>query len=142
MGDVVKMTVENSTLSERINVYAEAWLDTKSKRKAYEAAGYKSATHSNAAAFHAQHWDEIKKHVSTKMASHVPMAIEVLAEVATKGRSETARVKAALELLDRAGFDKTTKIQVNQEEAKDHDTLKAELQELLKQSKGDFQFID
>lgn len=141
MGNVVKMTVKNSTLPERISKYAEVWLDTKSKQKAYEAAGYSCATASNAYNFHKQHWPAIQKEVQMALGNGVPLAIATMVEIMKNGRSETARTKCAIEILDRAGFDKTTKVQIANEEPKDQDQLKSELRELLAKNKGDFEFI-
>jgi len=47
------------------------------------------------------------------------------------GKSETARVKAALEILDRAGLDKTTRIQIGQDEPKTQSELQNQLKALL-----------
>ena len=130
--NVVQLPSTNETsLKERITKYAEVWLATSNKRAAYEAAGYSCATGSNAYNFHKQHHEAITREASMHVASHVPKAIEALSDIMINGKSETARVKAALEILDRAGLDKTTRIQIGNDEPKNQDDLRKQLQGLL-----------
>jgi hypothetical protein len=125
-------SVNDTSLSERIAKYAEVWLATSNKRAAYEAAGYSCSTGSNAYQFHKQHHEAIQREAAMHLASHLPKAIGALADIMVNGKSETARVKAALEILDRAGLDKTTRIQIGQEEPQNKGELQQQLQKLLR----------
>ena len=130
--NVVRLPSTNeTTLKERITKYAEVWLATSNKRAAYEAAGFSCATGSNAYNFHKQHHEAITREASMHVASHVPKAIEALSDIMINGKSETARVKAALEIMDRAGLDKTTRIQIGGTSPKTQTELQAELRALL-----------
>lgn len=130
--NVVSLPPTNeTTLKERIAQYAETWLATGNKRAAYEAAGYACSSGSNAYQFHKQHHEAITKEAAMHVASHVPKAIMALSDIMENGKSETARVKAALEIMDRAGLDKTTRVQIGNDTPKTGDELKAELKALL-----------
>ena len=130
--NVVRLpSVNETTLSQRIAKYAEVWLTTSNKTAAYEAAGYGCPTPSNAYNFHKQHHEAIMREAHMGVANHVPVAMSTLAEIMVSGKSETARVKAALEILDRAGLDKTTKIQIGSDMPQNKDELQAQLKALL-----------
>jgi maleate cis-trans isomerase len=130
--NVVRLpNTSETSLQERIVKYAEVWLATSNKREAYEAAGYSCATGSNAYNFHKQHHEAITREASMHVASHVPKAIEALSDIMVNGKSETARVKAALEIMDRAGLDKTTRIQIGNDEPKNTEDMRKQLKELL-----------
>ena len=124
-------SVNSTTLKERIQKYAEVWIVSGNKTEAYEAAGYSCPTPSNAYNFHKQHHESITREAAMHMASHVPLAIRTLADIMVNGKSETARVKSALEIMDRAGLDKTTKISISGQEPKSKDELQEQLLELL-----------
>jgi hypothetical protein len=124
-------SVNETSLKERISKYAEVWLTTSNKTAAYEAAGYSCPTPSNAYNFHKQHHEAITKEAAMHMAGHVPAAIQALADIMVNGKSETARVKSALEILDRAGLDKTTRIQIGTDDPKSTTELQAQLRALL-----------
>ena len=124
-------SVNETTLKERIQKYAEVWITTGNKTAAYEAAGYSCPTPSNAYNFHKQHYETITKEAAMAISSNVPIAIQTLTSIMINGKSETARVKAALEVLDRAGLDKTTRIQIGHEDPKTKEELQSQLKELL-----------
>ena len=124
-------STNETSLQERIVKYSEVWLATSNKREAYEAAGFACATGSNAYNFHKRHHEAITREASMHVASHVPKAIAALSDIMVNGKSETARVKAALEIMDRAGLDKTTRIQIGNDEPKSQDDLRKQLKGLL-----------
>jgi len=125
-------SVKDSSLEERINTYAASLCEGNNKKEAYEAAGYSCATFSNAAVFHRRYEKEIRKEIHNQLGGKAGLAISVLIEIMLSGKSETARVKSAIEVLDRAGYDKTTKISVQNDAPKTKDELQLELQALLK----------
>lgn len=126
--------VDETTLEQRIQKYAEVWLATSNKTEAYKAAGYACPTPSNAYNFHKQHHEAIQREAHMCLSSHVPKAIASLSDIMVNGKSETAKVKAALEILDRAGLDKTTKIQIGSDEPASKEDLQVQLRELLKRN--------
>ena len=129
-------SVKDTSVEERIEAYSLALCEGKSKAHAYEAAGYSCATASNAAVFHRRYEKEIKKEIHRNLGAKAGLAISVLIDIMINGSSEMARTKCSLEILDRAGYDKTTKISVQNEEPKTMSELQTELQSLLKANKG------
>ena len=123
--------VKDTTLRERIRKYAEIWISSGSKTQAYEAAGYSSVNSANAWNFHKQHHELITKEAAMYLSGSVPLALRTLNDIMTNGKSETARTKCALEVLDRSGLDKTTKIQIGGDEPTDQAALKKQLASLL-----------
>jgi|TARA_R110000744_G_scaffold1241_1_gene4318 hypothetical protein len=132
MANVVHIeSVKDSSLEERIAVYSESWVNGSNKREAYEAAGYSSATFSNAANFHKRYKKEIDKEILGHLGNKVPLALDTLVSVMVSSQSDTARVKAALEVMDRAGFDKQTRISIDHQDPKNKEELQKELATLL-----------
>ena len=126
--------VSETSMDERISKYVEVWVTSGNKTEAYEAAGYASATPSNAYNFHKQHHEKITREAAMHLCGHVPLALKTLTDIMVNGKSETARTKCAIEVLDRAGLDKTTKIQIGNEEPKSQEDLQAQLKSLLMNS--------
>lgn len=123
------MDNSKEALEERIKVYALKWIETGNKAEAYRSAGYKYGN--EAYKFHRKHQVEIDKHVwNAGFKDKVPTALSTLMNVMTESRNDSARVKAAIELLDRAGYNKETRLTVTNE-----DTKKLEEQEINKQIK-------
>ena len=125
-------SVRDTSIEQRIELYALALCEGKSKAKAYDAAEYSCPTASNAVVFHRRYEKEIKKEIHRNLGAKAGLAISVLIDIMLNGSSEMARTKCSLEILDRAGYDKTTKISVQNEEPKSIEELQAELQKLLK----------
>ena len=124
--------VKDTGIEERVQAYAQALCEGMSKSAAYGAAGYSCVTASNAVVFHRRYEKEIKKEIHRNLGAKAGLAISVLIDIMLNGSSEMARTKCSLEILDRAGYDKTTKISVQNEEPKSMEELQAELQKLLK----------
>lgn len=130
--NVVKLpSVNETSLSERISKYVEVWITTSNKTDAYKAAGYSCPTPSNAYNFHKQHHEQITKEAAMHLSGSIPLALNTLRDIMVNGKSETAKTKCALEILDRAGLDKTTKVQIGGSDPKTPDELKTQLKELL-----------
>lgn len=145
-GNVTHLPVlDNSRveLQERISLYIDAILDGKSKRESYIIAGYADDnTGSNASKFHKRYNTEIQREYSVRISDRVPVALNALTDIILYGKSETAIVKASLEILDRAGHDKMTRIQVSQEKPKTHAELQSELAELMKNASPDVKLLE
>lgn len=117
-------------LEDRIKIYALHWIETGNKAEAFRLAGYKYEK--DAYKFHRRHQKEIEKYVwSAGFKDKVPQAIHTLVDVMSNSKSDTARTKAAIELLDRAGFTKDTKLSISSE-----DNKKLEEQEINRQIKN------
>jgi hypothetical protein len=124
------------SVKERVAIVAEAWLNGASKTEAYRQGGFSSVTPGNAATFFKNHKDEIDAFVFTRMKDTIPKALKVLEDIMLHGKSETARMKAITELLDRAGFTTISRIEITNGDVTklQNDQLEKELQELLEKS--------
>ena len=131
------MIITKEALKERIRIVAEEYINGASRMDAYRAAGYSSVTSANAAAFFEAHKDEIQGYVFLAVGSKVPIAIKVLEEIMLTGKSDGARVKAATEILDRAGVTQVQKIEITSKEVSELENrqITEEIQELLKKSR-------
>lgn len=124
------------SVRERVAIVANAWLNGASKVDAYASAGYSCITPGNADTFFRNHKDEIDKIVFSAMKEKVPKALKVLEEIMLHGKSETARIKAVVELLDRVGYTTISRIEITNKDVTDlqNDQLEKELQDLLAKS--------
>lgn len=134
--------IMNSTLEDRIRAYAHAWVNGARKQDAYRQAGYKCATPSNAAVFHRRYQAEIDKVVMEEIQGKAAKALQVLEEIMLHGKSETARTKAALEILDRGGYGKETKIQIGHDQPKSKEELQSQLLALLATNSKEIKFLE
>lgn len=121
------------SMEEKIKLYALHWIATGNKAEAYLKTG---GTNKNGAyQFHRAHSKEIDKYVwNNGFKDNVPLAINTLVEMMVNGNSDTAKLKAAIELLDRAGFNKTDKLALKDESTsnlEDQD-INRQIQELIK----------
>jgi hypothetical protein len=119
--------LKHDQLDERIRVYALHWIATGSKKDAYMKAGY--ATESGAYQFHRAHSKKIDKYVwDNGFRDNAPLAINTLVDVLINGSTDGSRIKAAIEILDRGGFNKTDKLAL-----KDESSAKLEDQDINRQ---------
>lgn len=126
-------------LEERIKIYALHWIETGNKYEAYKQAGY--AYPKNAYKFHRKYQKEIEKYVwSAGFKDKVPQALNTLMDVMMNSRSDTARTKAAIELLDRAGFTKDTKLSISSEDSKklEEQEINRQIKQLIESAGGVF----
>jgi len=126
-------------LEERIKIYALHWIETGNKFESYKLAGYSYPK--NAYKFHRKHQKEIEKYVwSAGFKDKVPQALNTLMDVMVNSKSDTARTKAAIELLDRAGFTKDTKLSISSEDSKklEEQEINRQIKQLIEQAGGMF----
>lgn len=126
-------------LEERIKIYALHWIETGNKFESYKMAGY--AYPKNAYKFHRKHQKEIEKYVwSAGFKDKVPQALNTLMDVMSNSKSDTARTKAAIELLDRAGFTKDTKLSISNEDSKklEEQEINRQIKQLIENAGGVF----
>lgn len=132
------MALDNSpeAVAERVRIVAEAFLAGHNKTESYRQAGFSYPSATNAANFFRDHREEIDLHVFNAMKGKVPMALTVLEDVMMNGKSDGARVKAATEILDRAGFDQIQRIEITNKEVSEleNQKLNEELNALLQKS--------
>lgn len=126
------------TPAEKLAIFKDAYYDNGgSVPKAYEAAGFscKGGT-GNAYKYFKNHKEEIQAHVHAKMAEYVPTAIGTIVKIMMSETEKGGiRLKAAADLLDRAGYKPSDRIEVVTEDADSMTTrdIKAEIAKLMKE---------
>lgn len=102
------------TKAEKLDLYCEALMDGKSKAEAYVIAGYSSnGARNNAQKFHRENAQYILKYQAEKITEDVPMALSVIRQIASDPEEKGGiRLKAAQDLLDRAGLGAKQKVEL------------------------------
>lgn len=130
-----ELLVNHDTLEERIRVYALHWIATGNKADAYMEAGHTNKA--GAYQFHRAHAKKIDKYVwDNGFKDNTPLAINTLVDMMINGNSDTAKIKAAIEILDRAGFNKTDKLALKDDSSaklEDQD-INRQIQELIREN--------
>ena len=75
--------------------------------------------------------DYIAQQIANNISGYAPAALAMIADIATNGESEAIRLKAAIDLMDRAGYKPTTKTEQKTIAVEERST--EELEEELKQ---------
>ena len=75
--------------------------------------------------------DYIAQQIANNISGYAPAALAMIAEIAKNGESEAIRLKAAIDLMDRAGYKPTTKTEQKTIAVEERST--EELEEELKQ---------
>jgi hypothetical protein len=126
----VPFNEDNERLSKFIDLYIEydgnhqlAWTD----------AGYSESTRNKAMHTLRKHWDIVQKRIVEKIGTQVPKALAMVVHLMENGKNESIRLKAAQDILGRAGYDQASKIELTDKKAEDltRDELTKELQELM-----------
>jgi len=108
-----------TTPAEKLSLFKEAYFDNGGKLKdAYIAAGFSPiSAASNASKYFAAHREEIISFVNTRIATHVPTAIGTIVKIMNnEGEKGGIRLKAAQDLLDRAGYKPSDRIEIRTED--------------------------
>ena len=107
-----RLARDAQSISERVRLFASARCEGHTIVDSYAMAGY-SRDHQEASKFHRTHKTEINALMSEELSSYVPQAISTLVKI-MKNEDErgAVRLKAAQDILDRAGFGATQKLDV------------------------------
>lgn len=108
--NVVRLPRDKESISERVRLFAQARCEGHNIIDSYALAGYSRDPH-EASKFHRTHKTEINALMSEELSSYVPQAISVLVKIMKNENERGAvRLKAAQDVLDRAGFGSTMKL--------------------------------
>lgn len=124
--------------AEKLALFKEAYYENGGCLKAaYISAGF-SENHAatNASKYFANHKDEIITYVNTKIAGYVPTAIGTIVKIMNSETEKGGiRLKAAQDLLDRAGYKPSDKIEIRTEDVDNMSTgdIKEKIRELLQE---------
>jgi len=103
---------DSQSISERVALFAKARCEGHTVIDSYALAGY-SRDHTEAYRFHRTHKAEINSLMSEELSSYVPQAISTLVKIMKNENERGAvRLKAAQDILDRAGFGSVQKLDV------------------------------
>lgn len=119
MSNVTAIADAPKTKAERLDIFCQALADGKTQEQAYVEAGYSGHNcRANANKFYRSNADYITSFMSEKIGENVPMALGVIKElVASKATPPGVRLKAAQDLLDRAGLGAKHKVELTTKNA-------------------------
>lgn len=124
-----------ATKQEKLDIYCQKLVDGWSREEAYIAAGYAEANaKTNAQKFHRQNHEYISSYFSEHIGAHAPAALKVLLEIMNSETEKGGiRLKAAQDLLDRAGYSAKQKIELSTKSVDELSTgeLEDEIKRLL-----------
>ena len=113
-----------STKQEKLELYCEGIANGLSKERAYIEAGYsENMARANAQKYHRQNAQFIQGYLSEHIGSHAPTALKVVMQIMNDPDEKGGiRLKAAQDVLDRAGFGAKQKLEITTKEVKDLST--------------------
>lgn len=123
------------SLKERLDAYCEGICLGLSQEKAYIRAGYSpNSASKNASVFQRQHQEYITGYIAEHIGTQAPMAINVILQIMNNPDEKGGiRLKAAQDILDRAGYSAKQKLEVTTKDVKDMTTedLQRQIQNML-----------
>lgn len=129
------MSDKELTPAEKLAIFKEHYYATGNITKSYIAAGFsEKSANNNAHKYFKDHKDEILGFVHTKLAEHVPAAIGVVVTIMNNPEEKGGiRLKAAQDLLDRAGYKPSDRIEIRTEDMNELSTgdIKDQIKKLL-----------
>ncbi len=134
MDNVTPITSAPLTKQEKLELYAEGICNGLSKRDAYVAAGYApTGAMRNAQSYHKQNATFVNAYIGEHIGSHAPTALKVILRIMNDDLEKGGiRLKAAQDILDRAGHGAKQKLEISTPDVKDMST--EDLQNELKRA--------
>lgn len=138
--NVVDLMSAPLTPKEKLDLYCEGLCDGLNKTQSYIKAGF-SAAHAqrNVAPYHRKHSDYIKSFISERIGGDAPAAHRVIREIMNDPNEKGGiRLKAAQDILDRAGFGAKQQIELTTKDVADLTTedIRNELAKLFSDEPG------
>lgn len=139
MDNVTPITeAPKASKQEKLDAYCQGLCDGLSKRDAYVAAGYApTGAMRNAQAYHKLNATYINGFIGDHIGSHAPTALKVILRIMNdESEKGGIRLKAAQDILDRAGHGAKQKLEISTPDIKDMSTedLQNELKRALQDS--------
>lgn len=123
------------TKKERLDIYCKHLCDGHPKVRAFIAAGYSEHSAEKACyTFHRENAEYINAYIAEHIGSHAPMALKVILGIMNDDNEKGGiRLKAAQDVLDRAGFSAKQKVELTTKDVKDMSTedLQKEIKRIL-----------
>lgn len=141
MATITSIEDAPKTKGERLDIFCKALVDGKTQEQAYIEAGYSGHNcRANANKFYRTNAQYIQAYISEHIGGHAPMAFEVIRKIATDPNEKGGiRLKAAQDILDRAGFGAKQKIELTTKETTEMST--EELQDEISKLVGENPFL-
>lgn len=110
-----------ATKREKLDLYCEGLANGLTQEKAYINAGYSpNSAKKNASAFHRLNSEYIQAYLAEHIGSHAPTALNVILQIMnSESEKGGIRLKAAQDILDRAGFSAKQKVELSAKDPKD-----------------------
>ena len=126
----VPFNEDNQKLDKFIDLYIEYEGDN---NRAWVDAGFAESSQSHSMSKLRKHWDEVQKRIVQRMGAHVPKALAMVVHLMENAKNDSVRLKAAQDLLGRAGYDQASRIELTDKKVEElsKDELRDELSELL-----------
>lgn len=124
MTNVVPITDAPKTKNEKLDDFCKALADGKTREEAYVEAGYSGHNcRANAHKFYRGNEAYIKSYISEHIGTKAPSALKVIEQIMLDPNEKGGiRLKAAQDLLDRAGFGAKQKIELTTKDTKEMTT--------------------
>lgn len=106
-----------SSMSERKQKFVALYAESGDQRQAYLDAGYNPGPRTlaaNSRALMKELKPYIEEAIHERIGGHAPMALKHLSHLMTTAKSEQVQLKAAMNILDRAGYQETQKIEIQE----------------------------
>lgn len=120
--------------NERLSTFIDLYIDYDGDHKrAWIDAGYAESGVGSAMNKLRQHWDVVERRIVEKIGRQVPQALAVIVDLMENARTESIKLKAAQDILGRAGYDQASKIEFTEKSAEElsREELRDELRVLL-----------
>lgn len=124
MSVVLITDAPKATKQEKLELYCQGIANGLSKERAYIEAGYaEGMARANAQKYHRQNHEYIQGYISEHIGSHAPTALKVILTIMNDETEKGGiRLKAAQDVMDRAGFSAKQKLEITTKEVKDLST--------------------
>lgn len=138
MTNVVNIQDAPKSKQEKLDLFCEAIANGKSRTEAYQEAGYSGHDcKANANKYYRQNSAYIQAYISEHVGCHAPTALKVIIEIMNNQQEKGGiRLKAAQDVMDRAGFGAKQKIELTTKDAKEMTTeeLSNEITKLISEN--------
>lgn len=132
---VIDLADRPLTKKEKLDLYCKALCDGHTKVQSYIEAGYSARTAAlNVYQYHRDNAEYINAYISEHIGTHAPTALKVVLQIMNDPEEKGGiRLKAAQDVLDRAGFSAKQKVELTTVDVKDMNTeeLQGEIKRIL-----------
>lgn len=138
MSNVTNIQDAPKTKQEKLDDFCKAIADGKNREAAYIEAGYSGINcRANANKFYRANHEYIQAYIAEHIGTHAPTALRVITEIMGDPNEKGGiRLKAAQDVLDRAGFGAKQKIELTTKDVKEMSTedLQNEVTKLISEN--------